>query len=80
MSVTAAMFWTGVAVVGGKWTQNKGLDLKAGVAVIFLTMMLMGLSSVNEDLASAFATLILIGAVLFYAAKPIAERVTGLTK
>ena len=80
MSVTAAMFWTGVAVVGGKWAQDKALDLKAGVGVIFLTLLLMGLSNVNADLASAFATLILIGAVLFYAGKPIADRVGGLTK
>jgi hypothetical protein len=75
------MMWTAAAVVGGRWAGAKGnaSNLQVGVALLFLTLFLTGLSAVNGDLASALATLILISALLLYAAKPLGDTFAGLT-
>jgi hypothetical protein len=63
---TNAALFTGVIVVGGNWAQGKGLQLQHLAAAVFYGIMLTGLSAINEQLASQFATIVLISAGFIY--------------
>lgn len=73
MDTTTSMIATGVVVTAGRWSQNKQLDMTIfvgmGVTAIFLAVM----AAENEELASKFALLILITALLIYMV-PIAKK------
>lgn len=68
---------TGLTVTLGLWSENKKLSINIVVGVTVLAVFLSVLESSRADLARAFGTLILVGAVLRYAI-PITSKL-GLT-
>ena len=66
MSPISTGLATGVVVIGGNWAQGKGLGLDKLAAALFYTVMLVGLSAVNENFASQVALLVLVAAMIAY--------------
>lgn len=79
MDTTTAMVATGLVVVVGRWADEKKFDSKAIVGVGATAIFLSLIAASNEKLASQFASLILVGAVLIYAI-PIGEKLAGGAK
>lgn len=66
MDTTTAAVATGVVVAIGRWSQKKKFDSKVIVGTAVVALFLAILGSSNEKLASQFAVLILVAAVLTY--------------
>lgn len=67
MDTTSAVVATGVVVFAGQWAkENEGPSIKLVVGGMVLALFLAAMSQSNEKLASQFATLILVGALLTY--------------
>lgn len=74
MDTTTAVFATGIVVFTGQWAKkDEGPSIKLVVGGMVLALILAGMSQANEKLASQFATLILVGALLMYVI-PIAKK------
>lgn len=77
MDTTTSVITTGIVVTVGRWSQEKELNMKMfigfGALAIFLSVMQAG----NEKLASQFAALILVSAVLIYGVA-IGKKLGGL--
>lgn len=74
MDTTTSVVATTVVVLAGQWAKNdKGPSIKLVVGGMVLSVMLSIMSDANEKLASQFAALILVGAVLAYAI-PISKK------
>lgn len=68
MDTTSAVVATGIVVFAGQWAkENEGPSIKLVVGGMVLALFLAAMSQSNEKLASQFATLILVGALLTYA-------------
>lgn len=79
MDTTTSVVLTAVIVGMGQWAKkNEGPSVKIVVGGMALAIMLSALSNANEKLASQFATLILVGAVIIYA-EPITKKL-GFSK
>lgn len=79
MDTTTAAFATGVVVTAGQWAKsNKGPSIKVIVGMLFLAYFLTILSNANPKIASQFAVLILVGALITYTI-PITKKL-GLAK
>lgn len=79
MDTTTAAFGTAVIVTAGQWAkEGKGPSIKVIVGMLFLAYFLTFIGAGNPKIASQFAVLILVGAVLVYAV-PITKKL-GLTK
>lgn len=78
MNVTNAVVLTAFLVVAGRWSESKPLDIKVAVGTGGLAIFMSVLNSANEDLASKFAVLVLVGAVFLYG--PAIAKKAGLTK
>lgn len=79
MDTTTASVLTGAIAMVGHWVQDKKIPPKVFVGVGVLALSLAALSEVNEKLASQFAVLILVGAVLIYAV-PIGNAINRGTR
>jgi hypothetical protein len=67
MDTTSAVVATGIVVFAGQWAkENEGPSIKLAVGGMVLAVFLAAMSQSNEKLASQFATLILVGALLTY--------------
>jgi hypothetical protein len=69
MDMDSTTTWLTLAVavaVAGKWSQGKGIDVPAVVALGFLALLVSVLHQVNAKLANYFTILILIAVVLTY--------------
>lgn len=67
MDTTSAVVATGIVVFTGQWAkENEGPSIKLVVGGMVLALFLAAMSQSNEKLASQFATLILVGALLTY--------------
>lgn len=67
MDTTTAVVATGIVVFTGQWAKkNEGPSIKLVVGGTVLAVMLSVISQANEKLASQFAVLILVGALLIY--------------
>lgn len=66
MNTTASVVLTGVVVGAGHIVREKKVPSKVFVGVGFLAIALAAMNEVNAELASQFAVLILVGAVLMY--------------
>lgn len=67
MDTTSAVVATGIVVFAGQWAkENEGPSIKLVVGGMVLALFLAAMSQSNEKLASQFATLILVGALLTY--------------
>jgi hypothetical protein len=67
MDTTSAVVATGVVVFAGQWAkEDEGPSIKLVVGGMVLAVFLAAMSQSNEKLASQFATLILVGALLTY--------------
>lgn len=74
MDTTTAVVLTGVVVFTGQWAKkNEGPSIKLVVGGMVLAVMLSAMSQSNEKLASQFAVLILVTALLMYA-RPISKK------
>ena len=79
MDTTTAVVATGIVVFAGQWAQkDKGPSIKLVVGGMVLAVILSVMSQGNDELASRFALLVLVGAVLTYA-RPISKKL-GYTK
>lgn len=76
IDTTTAMIGTGLVVAGGQWARKKNVPVKVFVGTAAAAIFLSVLSSADEKLASQFAVLILVGAVLIYGID-IAEMLAG---
>lgn len=78
MDTTSAAFGTAVIVTAGQWAKDgKGPSIKVIVGMLFLAYFLTLMSQGNPKLASQFAVLILVGALITYTI-PITNKL-GLT-
>ena len=75
MNTTTAAVATGVVVTAGRWADGKNLDVRIAIGTGALAIGLAVLSGANEQLASRFAVLVLLGAVLVY---PTPARSNGI--
>lgn len=67
LDTTTAVVATGIVVFTGQWAKkDEGPSVKLVVGGMVLAVMLSAMSQANEKLASQFATLILVGALLTY--------------
>lgn len=74
MDTTTSVVLTGVVVFTGQWAKkDEGPSIKLVVGGMVLAVMLSAMSQSNDKLASQFAALILVTAVLMYA-RPIAKK------
>ena len=74
MDTTTSVVLTGVVVLTGQWAKkDEGPSIKLVVGGMVLAVMLSALSQSNEKLASQFAVLILVTALLMYA-RPISKK------
>lgn len=79
MDTTTSVVLTAVVVGMGQWAKkDEGPSIKIVVGGMALAVMLSALSNADEKLASQFATLILIGALLVYV-EPITKKL-GFSK
>lgn len=79
MDTTTATLATVVVVFTGQWAKkNEGPSIKLAVGGMVLAVFLSVMSQSNEKLASQFASLILVGALLTYAI-PITKKL-GFSK
>lgn len=68
MDTTSAVVATGIVVFAGQWAKkDEGPSIKLVVGGMVLALFLAGLSQGNEKLASQFAVLVLVAALLTYA-------------
>jgi hypothetical protein len=68
MDTTTAVFATGIVVFAGQWAkEDEGPSIKLVVGGMVLAVFLSAMSQSNDKLASQFATLVLVGAILTYA-------------
>lgn len=74
MDTTTAVVATGIVVFAGQWAKkNEGPSVKLVVGGMVLSVMLSVMSQGNEKLASQFAVLVLVSALLIYI-QPIAKK------
>lgn len=74
MDTTTAVVATGIVVFAGQWAKkDEGPSVKLVVGGMVLAVMLSVMSQSNEKLASQFAVLILVSALLLYI-QPIAKK------
>lgn len=74
MDTTTSVVLTTLVVFTGQWAKkNEGPSIKLVVGGMVLAVILSTLSQKNEKLASQFATLILVGALLMYV-QPIVKK------
>jgi hypothetical protein len=67
MDTTTSVVLTTLVVFTGQWAKkDEGPSIKLVVGGMVLAVMLSALSQSNEKLASQFANLILVGALLMY--------------
>lgn len=78
MNVTNAAVLTGVIVVAGHWAQDKQLNVRIAIGTGGLAIGLAIMNDSAPDLASKFATLIVIAAVFLYG--PAIVKKAGLVK
>lgn len=79
MDTTTSVVLTSLVVFTGQWAKkDEGPSVKIVVGGMVLAVMLSALSQGNEKLASQFASLILVGALLMYI-QPISKKL-GYTK
>lgn len=79
IDTTTSAVATGVVVTAGQWAKNdKGPSIKVIVGMLFLAYFLSILGAGNQVIASRFAALILVGALMVYTI-PITKKM-GLTK
>ncbi len=79
MDTTTAAFATAVVVTAGQWAkEGKGPSIKVVVGMLFLAYFLSIMSAGNPKIASQFAVLILVGALITYTI-PITKKL-GLAK
>lgn len=76
IDTTTAVVTTGIVVVAGRWAKKKQVEVPVIVGTAATAIFLSVLSSANEQLASQFGLLILVGAVLIYGID-IAEMLAG---
>jgi hypothetical protein len=68
----------GAIVIIGKWSQGKGMDAPAVIALAFLALMVAIMGNIDATLARYLTILILIVAVITYGPKIISKL--GLSK
>lgn len=74
LDTTTSVVATGIVVFTGQWAKkDEGPSIKLVVGGMVLAVMLSAMSQSNEKLASQFATLILVGALLTYVV-PISKK------
>lgn len=79
MDTTQSVVLTSLVVVAGQWAKkDKGPSVKLVVGGMVLAIFLSAMSQANEKLASQFAALILVGALLIYV-QPISKKL-GFSK
>jgi hypothetical protein len=79
LDTTTAVVATGIVVFAGQWAKkDEGPSIKLVVGGTVLAVMLSVMSQADEKLASQFASLVLVAALLKYAI-PIAKKL-GYTK
>lgn len=67
MDTTTAVVATGVVVFAGQWAKkDEGPSIKIVVGGMVLAVILSAMSQGNDKLASQFATLVLVSALLMY--------------
>lgn len=76
MDTTTATVATGIVVTLGQWNKQKKVTSKVLVGTAGVAIFLALIANANEKLASQFATLILVAAIMFYGID-IAELVAG---
>lgn len=67
---------TGIVATGGKWVQDKTLDVKTVVGIGVVAVVIAVLNEANSKFAQQFAFLILLGAIFMYAT-PLGKAVTS---
>lgn len=79
MDTTTSVVLTGVVVFAGQWAKkDEGPSVKLVVGGMVLAVILSAMSQTNEKLASQFALLILVSALLMYM-QPISKKL-GFSK
>jgi len=74
MDTTTSVVLTTLVVFAGQWAKkDEGPSIKLVVGGMVLAIILSAMSQGNEKLASQFAALILVGALLMYI-QPIAKK------
>ena len=65
MNTTNAVLLAALLTVSGQWARKKPLTAKIAVGAVFTALGLAAISNADEKLARDFATLILVGSVLY---------------
>lgn len=66
MDTTTSAVLSGVVVVGGQWSEGKGINAHSLLGAGFLAIGLSVLASINDELSRGFALLVLVGVLLRY--------------
>lgn len=64
MDTTTSLVLTGGVVALGQWSQKKSVSIRMFVGIGFVAIILAALNNANPKLASQFAALILVAALL----------------
>lgn len=64
MNTTNWLLLAGAITVAGKWSRGEDISPKTVIAIVFLALFVAVMGEVDEDLASAFAALILVAVLL----------------
>lgn len=64
MNTTNWLILAGAIVVAGKWSRGEDISPKTVIAIVFLALMIAVMGEVDDDIAKAFAALILVAVLL----------------
>lgn len=66
MNTTTSTVAAGAIVIAGRWSQDKGFDLKVAIGTAGVALILSLMAQANEKLAQQFGLLILLAACFAY--------------
>lgn len=78
-TIVTALVATGIIVTLGQWSKNEKVSIKTFVGMGALIVFLAVMQDINSKLATQFAMLILVSAVLIYGV-PVGRKIAGLGK
>ena len=78
-TIVTSLIATGIIVTLGQWVKKEKVSMKTFLGMGALVVFLAVLQDINSKLATQFAMLILITAVLIYGV-PVGQKIAGLAK
>lgn len=78
-TIVTSVIATGLIVVLGQWVKSEEVSIKTFVGMGALIVFLAVMQDINSKLATQFAVLILVSAVLIYGV-PVGQKIAGLAK